>query len=94
MRMEKERLGRIAHQHRADPSHPAHAEPQKVPAADLVPIQETVLETALGKLSKETVWRVKGFVRTERGLHILNWAFGRHELSAIKDVAAMNICKE
>lgn len=37
---------------------------------------------ALGSLSKENIWRVKGFVRLlpENQVHILNWAFGRYEL--------------
>ncbi|KAF8072089.1 CobW/HypB/UreG, nucleotide-binding domain-containing protein [Lyophyllum atratum] len=39
------------------------------------------LSSALHTLSKESVWRVKGFVRLkEGGVHILNWAFGRFEL--------------
>ena len=49
------------------------------------PIAEEDLITALSSLSKETVWRVKGFVRLSRGLHILNWAFGRYELTAFDD---------
>ncbi|EKM57820.1 uncharacterized protein PHACADRAFT_90465 [Phanerochaete carnosa HHB-10118-sp] len=44
-------------------------------------ITEGALSTALGKLSKEAVWRVKGFVRTQEGVRILNWAFGRYELT-------------
>ncbi|KNZ72125.1 COBW domain-containing protein C15D4.05 [Termitomyces sp. J132] len=36
---------------------------------------------ALGLLAKETVWRVKGFVKLkEEGVQILNWAFGRYDL--------------
>lgn len=43
------------------------------------------LTTALNALSKETVWRVKGFVRlTGKGVHILNWAFGRFELTRLE----------
>ncbi|TFY58460.1 hypothetical protein EVJ58_g6402 [Rhodofomes roseus] len=45
-------------------------------------ISEETLTAALGGLSKETIWRVKGFVRTAEGVHILNWAFGRFDLSA------------
>lgn len=39
---------------------------------------------ALGSLSKESIWRVKGFVRLlpENQVHILNWAFGRYELNS------------
>ncbi|KAJ7713893.1 CobW/HypB/UreG, nucleotide-binding domain-containing protein [Mycena maculata] len=47
-------------------------------------IDEQVLIEALNGLSKESVWRVKGFVRlTGKGMHILNWAFGRFELTAL-----------
>lgn len=46
-------------------------------------VTEEALETALGALSKETIWRVKGFVRFPKGVYILNWAFGRHELTAV-----------
>ncbi|KAF8556175.1 cobW-domain-containing protein [Imleria badia] len=44
-------------------------------------IEIGVLRDALGAVSKETVWRIKGFVRLESGVHILNWAFGRYELT-------------
>ncbi|KZT06122.1 cobW-domain-containing protein [Laetiporus sulphureus 93-53] len=44
------------------------------------PIDEARLEEALGSLSKETVWRVKGFVRLSKGPRILNWAFGRYDV--------------
>ncbi|KAF8440285.1 CobW/HypB/UreG, nucleotide-binding domain-containing protein [Boletus edulis BED1] len=42
---------------------------------------ERVLRDALEQVSKETVWRIKGFVRLESGVYILNWAFGRYELT-------------
>lgn len=38
------------------------------------------LEEALSRLSKETVWRVKGFVRVDGEEFILNWAFGRYDI--------------
>ncbi|KAG6909999.1 hypothetical protein DXG01_013999 [Tephrocybe rancida] len=42
------------------------------------------LVSALGLLSKESIWRVKGFVRLEaEGVHILNWAFGRFDLTLL-----------
>ncbi|OCH90338.1 cobW-domain-containing protein [Obba rivulosa] len=41
------------------------------------------LEGALARLSKETVWRVKGFVRLGDGMHVVNWAFGRSEVRAL-----------
>ncbi|KAG6374295.1 CobW domain-containing protein [Boletus reticuloceps] len=44
-------------------------------------IEERVLRDALEGVSKETVWRIKGFVRLESGVCILNWAFGRYELT-------------
>ncbi|KAI5889947.1 cobW-domain-containing protein [Schizophyllum commune H4-8] len=45
------------------------------------PISEGTLTSALGALSRESVWRVKGFVDLQdKGPHILNWAFGRYDL--------------
>ena len=56
------------------------------------PIERANLERALDELSKESIWRVKGFVRlkgndsqtptedAESQVHILNWAFGRYDL--------------
>lgn len=45
-------------------------------------VTRETLESALGIISKESVWRVKGLVRLqESGIHILNWAFGRYELT-------------
>ncbi|KAF5382108.1 hypothetical protein D9615_004236 [Tricholomella constricta] len=42
------------------------------------------LISALDTLSKESVWRVKGFVRLKGdGVHILNWAFGRFDLTRL-----------
>jgi G3E family GTPase len=43
-----------------------------------------VLIKALECLSKESVWRIKGFVRLQDGAHILNWAFGRFELTKVE----------
>ncbi|RPD60975.1 cobW-domain-containing protein [Lentinus tigrinus ALCF2SS1-7] len=48
-------------------------------------LPEGRLTEALAALSKESVWRVKGFVRLESGYHILNWAFGRHELTSLSE---------
>jgi len=42
------------------------------------------LTKALDGLSKESVWRVKGFVRLNQGVHILNWAFGRFDLTKVE----------
>lgn len=57
-----------------------------VPHDGMLPISQESLTEGLGKLSKETVWRVKGFVKLESGHHILNWAFGRHELIRLAEV--------
>ncbi|KIK10303.1 hypothetical protein K443DRAFT_670927 [Laccaria amethystina LaAM-08-1] len=43
-------------------------------------VEEEVLANGLSKVSKEVVWRVKGFVRGVDGWVIVNWAFGRCEL--------------
>ncbi|KAI0059170.1 cobW-domain-containing protein [Artomyces pyxidatus] len=43
-------------------------------------INEQDLHDALSSLSKESIYRVKGFVRFAEGWKILNWAFGRSEL--------------
>ena len=43
--------------------------------------QETLIE-ALHSLSRECVWRAKGFVKLSDGRWlIVNWAFGRYELN-------------
>lgn len=47
------------------------------------PVDEAVLKAALDALSKESVWRVKGFILLPAGMHILNWAFGRYELTKV-----------
>ncbi|KIJ14210.1 hypothetical protein PAXINDRAFT_116234 [Paxillus involutus ATCC 200175] len=44
-------------------------------------IDEDLLQSVLTGVSKETIWRIKGFVRLAAGVHILNWAFGRYELT-------------
>jgi G3E family GTPase len=52
------------------------------PSVEPYMVKDAALSTALGKLSKETIWRVKGFLRMDSGVHILNWAFGRYDLTA------------
>jgi G3E family GTPase len=47
-------------------------------------VEEEALVSALTVVSKETVWRIKGFVRLNGGVHILNWAFGRYELTRME----------
>lgn len=63
-------------------------------------IDEEVFTKALEGLSKESIWRVKGFVRLKspsgaRQTHILNWAFGRFDLvkleSGSSDDAAVKL---
>lgn len=39
------------------------------------------LDDALKSLSKVSVWRVKGYIRLDEQDHILNWAFGRYDLT-------------
>jgi len=48
-------------------------------------ILKATLIDVLGALPKESIWRVKGFVRLETGLMLLNWAFGRYELHEYQD---------
>lgn len=51
-------------------------------------IEREELIAALNKLSKESTWRVKGFVRLRgAGMYILNWAFGRFELTRLTNSA-------
>lgn len=48
---------------------------------------EDILTSALAQVSKDSVWRIKGFVRLTGeggGIHILNWSFGRYELTELK----------
>ena len=42
------------------------------------------LTKALEGLSKESIWRVKGFVKLNEGIHILNWAFGRFDVTKVE----------
>ncbi|KAI0788043.1 cobW-domain-containing protein [Fomes fomentarius] len=82
-----------AHTHHAGHSHSDHthsSQPQQesdaVQDEDVSHVPKKTLTDALNGLSKEVVWRVKGFVKLEAGHHILNWAFGRHELTLLDDV--------
>lgn len=44
-------------------------------------IEKDRLLEALGVLSRDSIWRTKGFVRLDDDKwHIVNWAFGRYEL--------------
>ncbi|KAG2148989.1 CobW/HypB/UreG, nucleotide-binding domain-containing protein [Suillus bovinus] len=53
-----------------------------------VDVDKGILESALASLSKESVWRVKGFVRLDSAIWILNWAFGRYDLTLLKGDAS------
>lgn len=77
-------------------AHPHPQDPTAVPCdadAPLPPLDEPALSAALSQLSKECVYRVKGFVRLssagphaaegKEGQQILNWAFGRWELVSV-----------
>jgi G3E family GTPase len=61
-----------------------HFEIEPNGADDTNGLERSLLLDALGSLSKESIWRVKGFVRLlpENQVHILNWAFGRYELGS------------
>ena len=60
----------------------SHLEAQPNEVHDTKGLERSLLLDALGSLSKESVWRVKGFVLLlpEKQVYILNWAFGRYEL--------------
>ncbi|KAI9440117.1 cobW-domain-containing protein [Lactarius indigo] len=79
-------------------THPHPQNPTAIPRdadAPLPRLDEPALSAALGQLSKESVYRVKGFIRFstarpraaegEEGQQILNWAFGRWELVRVPD---------
>lgn len=69
------------------PDHPAHFDGSE----DLEGLERDILESALSALSKESIWRVKGFVKLKgSGVHILNWAFGRFELTPMLEISGEN----
>ncbi|KAH0833135.1 hypothetical protein J3R83DRAFT_12132 [Lanmaoa asiatica] len=70
--------GHLSHDGACNDCHPLDATGR---GCEVSAIDEGLLRNALGSVSKETVWRIKGFVRLENGLYILNWAFGRYELT-------------
>ena len=51
------------------------------------------LKEALSLLSKEYVWRVKGFIQLQplSSYYILNWAFGRYELYSTNKILSSSI---
>ncbi|KAI0346191.1 cobW-domain-containing protein [Trametopsis cervina] len=72
----------------------SHSEHSAVPEQSPEFLSEAALQDALSRVSKESVWRVKGFVRTEKGLHILNWAFGRYDLTHVETIESMTASDE
>jgi G3E family GTPase len=75
-------------------NHDAHAHTHLPPtdtsthiSEETVPLSRDILLKALSLLPKESVWRVKGFVRfaNDNEVLILNWAFGRSDFSHLMD---------
>jgi len=68
--------------HAQDPCH-VHATPEP----RVVELSEALLRYSLDTVSKESVWRIKGFVRLANPPKtvIVNWAFGRVELTPFED---------
>lgn len=66
------------HNHNHDDAPLANPEP----TAELPPLTRSLLEDALAILSKDSVYRVKGFVTFDNcDRYVLNWAFGRFDLT-------------
>lgn len=54
-------------------------------------LERDAVDDALGALSKESIWRVKGFIKLKgSGVYILNWAFGRFELTPMLEISGEN----
>ncbi|KAF8704511.1 cobW protein, partial [Rhizoctonia solani] len=68
------------HDHNHDHGH-SHDEPSTRVEVD-TPLTRDQLTDALGRLPKDSIYRVKGFVRfrDQDPIEILNWAFGRFDL--------------
>ncbi|KAF4614004.1 hypothetical protein D9613_007705 [Agrocybe pediades] len=72
--------GILEHQHGQTQDH--HADEWK---------KEKLLK-ALEVLPRDTIWRVKGFVKLEGdGWYIMNWAFGRNEFLKVEDCGFMRM---
>ncbi|EJU04686.1 cobW-domain-containing protein [Dacryopinax primogenitus] len=71
------------HDHDHDHESGCHA------ASESATLTEESLTAALSVLPKEDIYRVKGFVRLPAGMSILNWAFGRFELTPLQDEREM-----
>lgn len=54
-----------------------------------VGLTKGIVERALGLLSKDVVWRVKGFLRLledetqKTNIYVINWAFGRYDMTPL-----------
>lgn len=72
---------------RAAHDHPHSHTPDHSTEAPYLPLLRESLDCALAALRKESVWRVKGFVKfaDDDQIWILNWAFGRHELTPFRN---------
>ena len=69
-------------EHAHEPSHHCMAEASSGPK-----LNDVLLRASLDSVLKESVWRIKGFVRfaTPPSTYIVNWAFGRVELTPFED---------
>lgn len=60
-----------------------HDEVETITISPPETLEKCVLIDALALLSRDAIWRVKGFVGlSDERRYILNWAFGRYELTA------------
>ncbi|KAF8526034.1 CobW/HypB/UreG, nucleotide-binding domain-containing protein [Hysterangium stoloniferum] len=81
----------IQHTSRHDHVHDhAHVHPRDVSIhtpEEMTTLSRDTLLQALSLLPKESIWRVKGFVRfaNDNDASILNWAFGRSDFSLYQD---------
>ncbi|KII84449.1 hypothetical protein PLICRDRAFT_168049 [Plicaturopsis crispa FD-325 SS-3] len=72
------------HEHHHKDDSAIHIAPQETRAENTW-VDEVLLRSSLDSISKESIWRVKGFVRLTTGVHIVNWAFGRYEVTRLGD---------
>jgi G3E family GTPase len=63
--------------------HEEHGHDARAAEPDLNPLDRASFDAWLGTLSKDDVYRVKGLVRFDTGLEILNWAFGNWEYTKV-----------
>ncbi|PVF93350.1 cobW-domain-containing protein [Serendipita vermifera] len=78
---------KAAHLHRHD-EQCKHSHQEADTVAPREPIDRSTLTAALASLKKDSIYRVKGFVRIKEGnethtVYILNWAFERFDLSPV-----------